>query len=375
MKKSLKIGIVVGSVIVVMVGLSLLERSLKKSADDTDGPLKTYYDNLSDVVNSRWSSQTQWNESLYDSLANVVSETYKANNIRLKQKEALLMLNNTLALAVIDGFFNSEMKSPDSRRALVDRNFKGIEKIRGFKLGEKKEPFLKDTKVRELSEMYRSYDQTLSFAGRSFRVTPTVSPDVTWTPFTQYRQSYDSQKNALGRSKYFQSHFSKIKFVKTAWESYGDKVNRAEAEYYESILKQVKEHLGIVYSNVYDAKKNLEETCYSPAATAYEEYCESQYKTLEQAQAVKKSLSHARTELGNFRDGLLKSRFNVVTQSQGCFLEETENVAGSFDKDYFNTLIVNLQSLQKSVWTLTDKVNQMDLVVDEFIRNISENER
>ena len=64
-----------------------------------------------------------------------------------------------------------------------------------------------------------------------------------------------------------------------------------------------------------------------------------------------------------------------MTQSQGCFLEETENVAGSFDKDYFNTLIVNLQSLQKSVWTLTDKVNQMDLVVDEFIRNISENER
>ena len=298
---------------------------------------RTYYSVLSDKINDGWEGQTQWNASLYDTLANEVIKERKSNNIREKDKENLLELNTTLAVGVIHNFFDTEMKAPNSREALVKSNYKGLATL-------KKGNAKNDPRISELESMYQAYVSTLEFSRKSFNVSAVVDENIKWKTYKTYRQNFQNEKDRLGSGKYFKSHFKNINTVNNFWASFDTKLNEAERQYYVGIGKAVKTRLASIYDESYSQKNSMEKQYYSPND-------DSRYSS-----AMKK-LDEADSQLRQCQSQI-KSSLSLITDAQTRYIDETQGLEGTFpcDGDTFFNAITNLRSILKNVDGLLEKI-------------------
>ena len=195
-------------------------------------------------------------------MTNAVIEERKSNNIREKDEENLLGLNTTLAVGVIHNFFDTEMKAPNSREALVISNYKGIATLKAsLRDGSAKN----DPRFSELESMYQAYISTLEFSRKSFNVSAEVDENIKWKSYQPYRQHFQNEKHRLGSGKYFKSHFKNINSVKNFWTSFDTKLKEAERQYYLEIGKAVKSRLSSIYDDSYRKKNSRERTYHSQA--------------------------------------------------------------------------------------------------------------
>lgn len=337
MKKSIKIILIILGVAGIAVGLTLLQKRMFPDSGQARSAKRTYYSVLSDKINDGWEGQTQWNASLYDTLANEVIKERKSNNIREKDKENLLELNTTLAVGVIHNFFDTEMKAPNSREALVKSNYKGLATL-------KKGNAKNDPRISELESMYQAYVSTLEFSRKSFNVSAVVDENIKWKTYKTYRQNFQNEKDRLGSGKYFKSHFKNINSVKNFWASFDTKLNEAERQYYVGIGKAVKTRLASIYDESYSQKNSMEKQYYSPND-------DSRYSS-----AMKK-LDEADSQLRQCQSQI-KSSLSLITDAQTRYIDETQGLEGTFpcDGDTFFNAITNLRSILKNVDGLLEKI-------------------
>lgn len=338
MKKSIKIILIILGVAGIAVGLTLLQKRMFPDSGPSRSAKRTYYSVLSDKINDGWEGQTQWNSSLYDTLANEVLKERKSNNIREKDKENLLELNTTLAVGVIHNFFDTEMKASNSREALVKSNYKGLATL-------KKGNAKNDPRISELESMYQAYVSTLEFSRKSFNVSAVVDENIKWKTYKTYRQNFQNEKDRLGSGKYFKSHFKNINSVKNFWASFDTKLNEAERQYYVGVGKAVKSRLSSIYDESYREKNSIESTYFSPAIE------EDRYDdTMEK-------LNKAENQLGEFKGELISS-LALITDAQSRYIDETQGLEGTFpcNGDTFFNTITNFRSISKNVDGLLEKL-------------------
>ena len=347
MKKSIKIILIILGVAGIAVGLTLLQKRMFPDSGRGKSTKRTYYSVLSDKINDGWDGQTQWNAKLYDSLTNAVIEERKSNNIREKDKENLLELNTTLAVGVIHNFFDTEMKAPNSREALVKSNYKGLGTL-------KKGNAKNDPRISELESMYQAYVSTLEFSRKSLNVSAVVDENIKWETYTTYRQNYQNEKDRLGSGKYFKSHFKNISSVKNFWASFDTKLNEAEREYYVGIGKVVKTRLASIYDESYSQKNSMEKQYYSPAI--YEDLYFVSNDDSRYSSAMKK-LDEADSQLRQCQSQITSS-LSLITNAQSRYIDETQGLEGTFpcDGDTFYDTIKNFRSILKDVEGLLEKL-------------------
>ena len=352
MKKSIKIILIILGVAGIAVGLTLLQKRIFPDPGRGKSPKRTYYSVLSDKINDGWDGQTQWNAKLYDSLTNAVIEERKSNNIREKDEENLLGLNTTLAVGVIHNFFDTEMKAPNSREALVIANYKGIATLKAsLRDGSAKN----DPRFSELESMYQAYISTLEFSRKSFNVSAEVDENIKWKSYQPYRQHFQNEKDRLGSGKYFKSHFKNINSVKNFWTSFDTKLKEAERQYYLEIGKAVKSRLSSIYDDSYRKKNSRERTYYSPAIDEANKYIDNNYADSYDVAMAK--LNEAESQLRLFVDEL-PSRLELITDAQTRYIDETQGLEGTFpcDGDTFYDTIKNVRSISKNVEGLLEKL-------------------
>lgn len=340
--------IIILGVAAIAVGLSFLQEYLFSDTSTDRGGKRTYYSVLSDKINDGWEEQTQWNASLYDSLANEVIETRKSNNIKEKDKNALLDLNTTLAVESIYNFFDTEMKSPTSKEALVTSNYKGLGTL-------KKGNAKNDPRITELESMYQAYVSTLEFSRKNFNVSAVVDENIMWETYKTYRQNYQNEKDRLGSGKYFKSHFKNINTVNNFWASFDTKLNEAERQYYVGIGKAVKTRLASIYDESYSQKNSREKQYYSPAIDEANLYFVSNDDS--RYSSAMEKLDEADSQLRQCQSQI-KSSLSIITDAQSRYIDETQGLEGTFpcDGDTFFNAITNLMSISKNVDGLLEKI-------------------
>lgn len=343
MKKSIKIILIILGVAGIAVGLTLLQKRMFPDSGTARSTKRTYYSVLSDKINDGWEGQTQWNASLYDTLANEVIRERKSNNIREKDKQNLLELNTTLAVGVIHNFFDTEMKAPNSREAQVKSNYKGLGTL-------KKGNAKNDPRITELESMYQAYVSTLEFSRKSLNVSAVVDENIKWETYTTYRQNYQNEKDRLGSGKYFKSHFKNINTVNNFWASFDTKLNEAERQYYVGIGKAVKTRLASIYDESY-SQKNSREKQIDEANLYFVSNDDSRYSS-----AMEK-LDEADSQLRQCQSQI-KSSLSLITDAQSRYIDETQGLEGTFpcDGDTFYNAITNLMSISKNVDGLLEKI-------------------
>ena len=348
MKKSIKIILIILGVAGIAVGLTLLQKRMFPDSGQARSAKRTYYSVLSDKINDGWEGQTQWNASLYDTLANEVIKERKSNNIREKDKENLLELNTTLAVGVIHNFFDTEMKAPNSREALVKSNYKGLATL-------KKGNAKNDPRISELESMYQAYVSTLEFSRKSFNVSAVVDENIKWKTYKTYRQNFQNEKDRLGSGKYFKSHFKNINSVKNFWASFDTKLNEAERQYYVGVGKAVKSRLSSIYDDCYNEKNSRERTYYSPAIEEANIYIV--YNYADRYDGAMAKLNDAESQLRQFK-GELTSSLALITDAQSRYIDETQGLEGTFpcNGDTFFNTITNFRSISKNVDGLLEKL-------------------
>ena len=348
MKKSIKIILIFLGVAGIAVGLTLLQKRMFPDSGRGKSTKRTYYSVLSDKINDGWDGQTQWNAKLYDSLTNAVIEERKSNNIREKDQENLLELNTTLAVGVIHNFFDTEMKAPNSREALVKSNYKGLATL-------KKGNAKNDPRISELESMYQAYVSTLEFSRKNFNVSAVVDENIKWKTYKTYRQNFQNEKDRLGSGKYFKSHFKNINSVKNFWMSFDTKLKEAEHQYYVGIGKAVKSRLSSIYDDSYRKKNSRERTYYSPAIDEANKYIDNNYADSYDVAMAK--LNEAESQLRQFK-GELTSSLALITDAQSRYIDETQGLEGTFpcNGDTFFNTITNFRSISKNVDGLLEKL-------------------
>lgn len=348
MKKSIKIILIILGVAGIAVGLTLLQKRMFPDSGQARSAKRTYYSVLSDKINDGWEGQTQWNASLYDTLANEVIKERKSNNIREKDKENLLELNTTLAVGVIHNFFDTEMKAPNSREALVKSNYKGLATL-------KKGNAKNDPRISELESMYQAYVSTLEFSRKTFNVSAVVDENIKWKTYKTYRQNFQNEKDRLGSGKYFKSHFKNISSVKNFWASFDTKLNEAERQYYVGIGEAVKSRLSSIYDDSYMKKNSRERTYYSPAIDEANKYIDN--NSADSYDVAMAKLNDAESQLRLFVDEL-PSRLELITDAQSRYIDETQGLEGTFpcNGDTFFNTITNFRSISKNVDGLLEKL-------------------
>lgn len=348
MKKSIKIILIILGVAGIAVGLTILQKRMFPDSGPARSAKRTYYSVLSDKINEGWEGQTQWNASLYDTLANEVIRERKSNNIREKDKQNLLELNTTLAVGVIHNFFDTEMKAPNSREAQVKSNYKGLGTL-------KKGTAKNDPRISELESMYQAYVSTLEFSRKSFNVSAVVDENIKWKTYTTYRQNFQNEKDRLGSGKYFKSHFKNINSVKNFWASFDTKLNEAERQYYVGIGKAVKTRLASIYNESYSQKNSKEKQYYSPAIDEANLYFVSNDDS--RYSSAMEKLDEADSQLRQCQSQI-KSSLSIITDAQSRYIDETQGLEGTFpcDGDTFFNAITNLRSISKNIDGLLETI-------------------
>lgn len=356
MSNKVKITIIAAIIILITAALAVWEYFLNPDSEYQQH--KTYYTYLSEIVNSRWDAQSEWNQPLYDSLARVISYAEMSVNIKPRQKNDLLVLNSSLALNAIYSCFDIEMQAPESRRSRVTRNYQGVKYLAESRNIEHSEEYRNS--LRELQGMYSDYTKTMDFAARSLECKATVDADLKWTPFLNYRNYFNEIKSTLSSGRYFNSHFYKINIVKNSWLTYNERLNKAESEYCRKVDRQLKAKMDST-CNVGHLVDNVEEA-FRKLSYDYNMYVSrsnnDQIIYDSEINLFKTQMADTRSELENLSE-LLKQRMAKLTDAQGRFVEETEGVQAGFycTASYFRTGLSNISRYLKSVNTWLEELD------------------
>lgn len=367
MKKPVKIILSAALFVAIVVSLNYLQDIIFPPNDD-DPPTTTHYSYLKKQVEDGWESQGQWNKILYDSLAKEINDYSQRGEIGAKSRNELLNLNNSSAIEEILKYYDSEMKRAECNVGAIKKNYEGVKTVMNFTDDKGRKTFEATGNVTEADNMYRAFDAVMTFVKKNFKRNAEVDDALKWTPYDRSR--FDREKNALARSKYYKKWFSNINIVKNAWNSYEDKVAKANKDYYSSLTSILKGRFDKSQQSILDKKGRLSAITSSlerktdDLKKAVATGIDDQAGILEELEAHKGELARHKEQLESLlREAVALSKKWADVQSR--FKTETTAEIQNDHKVFFDSIdkyitVTVGYPMQNEVRNLIDKVTRME---------------
>ena len=257
MNRAVKTSLIFIGAIALFFLLIHLETWLTK-VEDWLNPPTTSLELFERDIAHEWVESGQWDKALFERQLSRLNDEYSKGNLKKRERASLLSLMGESAWREIDSVFQVQMSAPNSRKAEVDANKKGLDYLTGFKDSRNGDgtPFKESEHISGSLKMYQDYVRAMSFATKNLTASPSIDAHFKWTPFSVIQSRWDSEKDKVASSPYFASHFRNINVVKNRWNEYASLVNSART----SFRNQLSQNLPGVISQALTPIKTEAET-------------------------------------------------------------------------------------------------------------------
>lgn len=250
MNKAIKIILIFAGVAVLLFLAVKLENYLM-----TGGYIKqnnsSVYQKLSQEIEREWTDAGKWDKNLFERQIADMDDRYQGGILKKADRNSLIQKIGETAWRTIDSVFNYQMSSPTSDKRVVDANKKGLDVMLGFKdKFEKKQVFKESEHIKLSQAMYDEYKTAMEFAEKIFAAPVSLDAQFKWTPFNDYKASWDKKKKKIEEGRYFNSHFKNINKVKNTWNNYSSTMAASQRKFNERLSDVLPSRMSIALLNI-----------------------------------------------------------------------------------------------------------------------------
>lgn len=260
MKRVLIIAGVFVAVVAALVGINFLSDGQIGPAGPTYG--ETTFDSLGVAYYNVWGREKEWNKPLFDFEMKELSTKKNFGNITEAQKNQLVQNVCTYALDKTDSLLRAEWKSPSCRRNVISKNYGCIAVV------EKMGCLSKDRRVRELKDMYGTYNRICSLIDNvlkhpTFGVSAELDAKGGWKDLSNTITYVDAQIGGYKASSYYSGYFSKITEIKNSFDDAGTRSKNAADTYYSLVTANLEKRFDEEFKAVESSNDVRELQAYS----------------------------------------------------------------------------------------------------------------
>lgn len=183
------------------LALALMWENLFPPASKADSNSREYKEKIenerSEIVKD-WSRQNEWNKQLHERNHNHIEQLKKSGNI---SNDAYIILRNSLIENSTNKAYDDYMKaikSKDHKSDKVNKAFQAIVYLRD------NEGLKEDTRVKEVENRNRLFNQIYNFVGRSHPIRPSFnSSTMSWTSFQAQQNAILNEAASYRSNKYY----------------------------------------------------------------------------------------------------------------------------------------------------------------------------